>query len=425
MHLAERVLVRGSCSTSRRRWRSARPPVTKADVALGVTLAVGHAATVRSNRVGLVASAARSERTPTQGRAARRPAARTPRRLRGRPHGRDTLAQGARPAGSSAPACARGGRLDFGALTTGVARSCGSQDATRSSRSRCATRAGEKSRYVGRTIWLVDPEERPRRPRGRRRTQAAHRFATQPAPAMSAPPLPASSRAWGRARRPSTDRDWLRDPPSPCGGPADDLRLAHGAPRAARDPLLAGVYLLAAPSTPRRRALRQPRARAEPRRLSPRWRRWVPPALALASLALLVVGIARPHVVRDVTRNEATIVLAMDTSRSMQAADVQPSRFAAAKPAALAFLEEVPDDYSVGIVSFSTSADPVLPPTVDREAAAPRSPSCAWAPGPRSGRRSTGRSTWPSTARVTSRPSRRAIAPRPPSCSSRRRPDGR
>ena len=95
----------------------------------------------------------------------------------------------------------------------------------------------------------------------------------------------------------------------------------------------------------------------------------MPPALALASLALLVVGIARPHVVRDVTRNEATIVLAMDTSRSMQAADVQPSRFAAAKQAALAFLEEVPDDYSVGIVSFSTSADPVLPPTVDREAA--------------------------------------------------------
>lgn len=102
---------------------------------------------------------------------------------------------------------------------------------------------------------------------------------------------------------------------------------------------------------------------------SPAWRRHVPPALALIALALLVVGAARPHVVRDVTRDEATIVLAIDTSRSMAAKDVAPSRFEAAKAAAAAFLEEVPKSYSVGIVSFATSADPVLPPTTDREAA--------------------------------------------------------
>jgi Ca-activated chloride channel family protein len=73
--------------------------------------------------------------------------------------------------------------------------------------------------------------------------------------------------------------------------------------------------------------------------------------------------------VRSVARDDATIVLAIDTSRSMAAQDVQPSRFDAAKQAALAFLDEVPDNYSVGIVSFATSADPVLPPTTDREAA--------------------------------------------------------
>jgi Ca-activated chloride channel family protein len=102
---------------------------------------------------------------------------------------------------------------------------------------------------------------------------------------------------------------------------------------------------------------------------SPGWRRHVAPVLALVALALLVVGVARPHVVRNVTRDDATIVLAIDTSRSMAANDVEPSRFQAAKAAALAFLDEVPDNYSVGIVSFSTSADPVLPPTTDREAA--------------------------------------------------------
>ena len=135
-------------------------------------------------------------------------------------------------------------------------------------------------------------------------------------------------------------------------------------------PILAALYVLAA-----RRRRRGAERFANPALVpnlvsaSPGWRRHVAPILALGALALLVVGVARPHVVRDVTRDEATIVLAIDTSRSMAATDVQPTRFAAAKQAALAFLDEVPDNYNVGIVSFSTSADPVLPPTIDREAA--------------------------------------------------------
>jgi len=101
----------------------------------------------------------------------------------------------------------------------------------------------------------------------------------------------------------------------------------------------------------------------------PAWRRYVPFGLALAALTLLVVGIARPHVVRSVTRDEATIVLAIDTSRSMEANDVRPSRFAAARAAARDFLDAVPEAYRVGIVSFSTGASTVLTPTTDREAA--------------------------------------------------------
>ncbi|HEY1317480.1 MAG TPA: VWA domain-containing protein [Gaiella sp.] len=101
----------------------------------------------------------------------------------------------------------------------------------------------------------------------------------------------------------------------------------------------------------------------------PGWRRYVPFAIALGALALLVVGIARPHVVRSVTRDEATIVLAIDTSRSMSANDVKPSRFEAANAAATTFLDTVPEAYRVGIVSFSTGASTVLTPTTDREAA--------------------------------------------------------
>ena len=135
-------------------------------------------------------------------------------------------------------------------------------------------------------------------------------------------------------------------------------------------PLLVVVYVLAA-RRQQRAASRFTNPALVPNLVpsAPRWRRYVPFALALVALTLLVVGIARPHVVRSVTRDEATIVLAIDTSRSMAATDVHPSRFDAAHGAAQAFLEAVPDSYRVGIVSFSTAASTVLTPTTDREAA--------------------------------------------------------
>lgn len=135
-------------------------------------------------------------------------------------------------------------------------------------------------------------------------------------------------------------------------------------------PLLVAAYVVAARRR-RRAAARFANPALVPNLVpdSPGWRRHVAPLLVLAALTALIVGIARPHMVRDVTRNEATIVLAVDTSRSMAATDVQPNRFDSVRAAAEEFLDEVPEEYRVGIVSFATSADPVLPPTIDREAA--------------------------------------------------------
>jgi len=135
-------------------------------------------------------------------------------------------------------------------------------------------------------------------------------------------------------------------------------------------PLLVVVYVLAA-RRQRRAASRFTNPALVPNLVpsAPRWRRYVPFVLALTALTLLVVGIARPHVVRSVTRDEATIVLAIDTSRSMSATDVRPSRFDAAHAAAQEFLDTVPESYRVGIVSFSTAASTVLTPTTDRDAA--------------------------------------------------------
>jgi Ca-activated chloride channel family protein len=102
-----------------------------------------------------------------------------------------------------------------------------------------------------------------------------------------------------------------------------------------------------------------------PRRI----RRLLPTALAIVALAALIVGVARPRAKFSLTGREATVVLALDVSRSMAATDVQPSRLAAALAAARAFLDTAPRSYAIGLVTFSTSASVVLAPTTDRDAA--------------------------------------------------------
>ncbi len=100
---------------------------------------------------------------------------------------------------------------------------------------------------------------------------------------------------------------------------------------------------------------------------SPRWRRHLPPALFLLALALLVVGAARPQATVRTPEEQATVVLAMDVSTSMEATDVDPTRLQAARSAAEAFLDKVPDELRVGLVTFSTEAQVALPPTAEHD----------------------------------------------------------
>ena len=100
---------------------------------------------------------------------------------------------------------------------------------------------------------------------------------------------------------------------------------------------------------------------------SPGWRRHVPIALLLVGLTVLLVGAARPRALVDVKRENATVVLAIDTSRSMQAIDVRPSRMDAIKLAALKFVKDLPKKYRVGIVDFATQASVAAPATRNRE----------------------------------------------------------
>lgn len=100
---------------------------------------------------------------------------------------------------------------------------------------------------------------------------------------------------------------------------------------------------------------------------APGLRRHLPPAVLLVALAALIVGIARPHATVTTRHEEATVVLAIDVSRSMTARDVTPTRLAAARSAASAFLRKVPERFRVGVVSFASRAVVALPPTDDRE----------------------------------------------------------
>ncbi len=92
-------------------------------------------------------------------------------------------------------------------------------------------------------------------------------------------------------------------------------------------------------------------------------RRHVPPALFLVGVTFLLFGLARPVVDVELPHREGTVVLAFDMSNSMIADDLQPSRAAAAKKAARAFVAEQPSSIKIGVVAFSSAALVVQPPT--------------------------------------------------------------
>ena len=97
------------------------------------------------------------------------------------------------------------------------------------------------------------------------------------------------------------------------------------------------------------------------------WRRFVPAAILVLGLSTLVVGLARPHVERTLLREKATVILVVDTSRSMQAKDVEPTRLGAAQEALRNFIDQAPDDLRIGLVVFAGEAQVATPPTDDHE----------------------------------------------------------
>jgi Ca-activated chloride channel family protein len=99
-----------------------------------------------------------------------------------------------------------------------------------------------------------------------------------------------------------------------------------------------------------------------------RLRRYLPLALFLLALASLVTAFGRPVATVKIPSGQATIILAMDVSRSMCSTDIPPNRLEASKGAALSFIERQASRSRIGIVAFAGFAALVQPPTNDQEA---------------------------------------------------------
>ena len=97
------------------------------------------------------------------------------------------------------------------------------------------------------------------------------------------------------------------------------------------------------------------------------WRRHLPPTLLLVALGALIVAVARPMAVITLPTQQQTIILDMDVSGSMHAADVEPDRITASQVAAKAFVAELPRNLRIGVVAYAGTAQLVQPPTLSRD----------------------------------------------------------
>jgi Ca-activated chloride channel family protein len=101
-----------------------------------------------------------------------------------------------------------------------------------------------------------------------------------------------------------------------------------------------------------------------PRRF--RWWRHLPALLVGVSVAATVLALARPAVAERVPRRLDIVIVALDISNSMLAADVRPSRLVVARDAALDFARSLPRQVRVGLVTFAGDASVRVVPTTDR-----------------------------------------------------------
>ena len=101
---------------------------------------------------------------------------------------------------------------------------------------------------------------------------------------------------------------------------------------------------------------------------APGFRRHVPALLLLLAAGGLVVALARPQKTVAAPQRAATVILVHDVSGSMRADDVEPNRLTAAVESAKVLAGTIPDNFRMGLVTFSDFAEQIVAPTTDRGA---------------------------------------------------------
>lgn len=95
--------------------------------------------------------------------------------------------------------------------------------------------------------------------------------------------------------------------------------------------------------------------------------RVVAASLALLATGFGIVAMARPARNADGTETRSTIMLAIDTSKSMTKTDIDPTRLAAGVDAARRFLAAAPKEAAIGFVAFAGNAVVRVSPVTDRD----------------------------------------------------------
>jgi Ca-activated chloride channel homolog len=96
-----------------------------------------------------------------------------------------------------------------------------------------------------------------------------------------------------------------------------------------------------------------------------RWRKFLPVLPLAAAIGCLVLAFTGFRF--NVQETSPTVLLVMDVSDSMDETDVLPNRLAAAESAAITFLDELPPDFRVGLVTFAGDARLAVVPSRERE----------------------------------------------------------
>jgi Ca-activated chloride channel family protein len=114
-----------------------------------------------------------------------------------------------------------------------------------------------------------------------------------------------------------------------------------------------------------------------------KWRRFLPILPLLAAVGCLALAFTGFRL--NVEETSPTVLLVMDVSNSMAADDVAPNRLAAAQSAALAFQDELPPDFRVGLATFAGHVQLAVAPTRERGAVVDALGALTMSPGTKIG----------------------------------------